>query len=154
MIEIQELQYKSEEQINDLLLKENTSTFSIYIPKSTLLFHSTNMDIAMDYAGLAYCGHLLNEVSDTFEYNYVNTNKHESILFIVGALDIKKLSNTIFEISRGYINVEDLEDEFEFHEGMSQYISDIEEGKLIPVCQDFFEVYLEMKEDDNEDDEE
>lgn len=145
MIELQNIQRLNKEDIIDLLLDEQKMPFDIYIPKTTVQFSSSNEDISLDYAGLSYCGHLLNMASDSFEYTFVPPTQHTSILFKVSAKEFTKLADAIFEISKGFSNVQNEEDEFDFREGMSQYIYDIESGKTSVVCNELHKVYKTFK---------
>ena len=81
MIEIQQLEGLDLEQTLNLLLEEKSQPFEIYIPKNTQQYFSENDSISVDYANLAYSGQLLFEVSDSFEYERVSSDKHESVLF-------------------------------------------------------------------------
>lgn len=146
MIELQNIQNAGKEEIIDLLLDEKRMPFEIYLPKTTVQFYNTNHDIALDYAKLCYCGHLLSAASDSFEYNFVQPGEFTSVLFIVSAADFTKLADAILEISKGFVNVDEEEDEFEFMENMSQYISDVEAGMQAIACESFYEVFKEYEE--------
>ena len=90
MIEIQNIKNCSKEGIIDLLLDEKTHQFEIYLPKETVLFSSSSLDIANDYAVLAFSGQKLKNASDTFEYNYVSPSEHSSVCFKCEAKKIEK----------------------------------------------------------------
>lgn len=146
MIELQNIQNKNREEVIDLLLDEKKMPFEVFIPKTTVQFSSSNQDIARDYGALCYCGHLLNEASDSFEYDFVQPNNFSSVLFTVSAKEFTNLADAILEISKGFANIEDEEEEIEFMENMSQYLSDIETGTRQVACAEFYEVFKEFQE--------
>lgn len=153
MIEIQNIVEMTEEDILNLLLAEKEQPFEIYVPKSTQLYSSTNRDIAIDYAMLAYSGQLLKDASNKFEYDSVSVENHGSVLFEVWAEDIPKLSEAILEISIGYNNEHEDYDDFYFHENVEQFLDDSNNNQIIPACPDFVEIYNEYIEDEDDEDE-
>jgi hypothetical protein len=154
MIEIQNIADMKEEDIVNLLLEQKKQPFEIYIPKSTQLYSSTNRDIAIDYAMIAYGGQLLKNASDKFEYDSVSVIEHKSILFEISTDDIPKLAKAIFEISLGYDNEHEDYDEIYYHENVEQFLDDSNNNQIIPACPDFVEIYNEYieEEEDNDDD--
>ena len=153
MIEIQNIIEMTEEDIFNLLLNEKKQSFEIYVPKSTQLYSSTNQDIAIDYAMLAYSGQLLKDASNEFDYDSVSVANNASVLFEVSAADIPKLLKAILEISIGYNNEHEDYDDFYFHENVEQFLDDSNNNQIIPACPDFVEIYNEYieEEDDDED---
>jgi hypothetical protein len=150
MIEIQNIIKMTEEDIFNLLLDEKEQPFEIYVPKSTQLYSSTNRDIAVDYAMLAYSGQLLKDASNEFEYDSVSVASHISILFEVSVDDIPKLSKAILEISLGYNNEHEDYDDFYYHKNVEQFLDDSNNNQIIPACPDFVEIYNEYIEDDED----
>lgn len=142
MIEIQNLQGLSEEQIVDLLLEQKSQPFEIYIPKETQRFSSDNESIADDYLNAAYAGQMLSDVAEKFDYEFVSPDKHESILFTVKCADIEALAEALLEISYLYVN--DHPDPIELWDGRLNFIDEVEKKKIVPACQDFIEVYNEF----------
>lgn len=143
MIEIEKITGMDQEDIINLLLDQKEQPFNIYVPKSTLLNYSTNEDIAQDYAILAYAGQILNNVSDKLDYNYVPVTQHSSILFKVSAKDINKLAGSILELSYGYNNDPEDEEDFIYSENVYQFIEDVKTGKINAICKDFISIYHE-----------
>jgi hypothetical protein len=157
MIEIQNIREMTEEDIANLLLDQKKQPFEIYITKSTQLYSSTNEDIAIDYAMLAYSGQLLKDVSDGFVYDSVGVAEHKSILFEVSGNDIPKLAKAILEISIGYNNEHEDYDDFYYHDNVEQFLEYSNNNHIIPACPDFLEIYNEYIEeeeysDDNDED--
>lgn len=152
MIEIQNITEMTEEDILNLLLNEKKGSFEIYVPKTTQLYSSTNQDIAIDYAMIAYSGQLLKEASDKFEYDSVDVAEHKSILFEVSGNDIPKLAKAILEISIGYDNEHEDYDDFYYHENVEQFLDDSNNNRIIPACPDFVEIYNEYIEEEEDDD--
>lgn len=155
MIEIQNITEMTEEDIANLLLDQKKQSFEIYVPKSTQLYSSTNQDIAIDYAMLAYSGQLLKDASGGFEYDSVGVAEHTSVLFEVSVVDISKLSKAILEISIGYNNEHKDYDDFYFNENVEQFLDDANNNQIIPACPDFIEIYneyIDEEEDDDDDD--
>lgn len=144
MIEIQDLQGKTKSEIIDLILEQGSNSFEIYVPKSTQLYFSEKEAIAIDYNNLAYAGHLLKEISDSFNYEEVSPEDHESVLFDIETSNLEGLAEALFEISFGYVNDEedevyqDIEDDCEFNMNADQYLSDVAEGKINEVACPYF----------------
>jgi hypothetical protein len=149
MIGIQNIVDMVKEDVINLLLDQKEQPFKIYIPKSTQLFSSTNRDIAIDYAMLAYAGQLLKNSSDKFDYEYISPDKHKSVLFEIYTKNIEKLADAILEISYGYNNESDDVDEMFFHENAEQFLDDVNTEKLIPSCPDFIDDYNEYIEEED-----
>lgn len=140
MIEIQNINSTTIDDLLNLLLDEKTQPFEIYVPKSTQLFASSNKDIANDYAMLAFAGQKLSEVADDFSYYYVSPSDHDSVLFEIKAKDIKRLAETILFISYGYNN-EPEDEEIYYSDEVYDFIEKVEEGNTLPICPDFIEDY-------------
>lgn len=154
MIEIQNIIDATKEDIMNLLLSEEGNTFEIYIPKSTQMYFSSNENIAMDYAMLAYAGQKLKEVADEFEYNTVQPHQHNSVLFKIKPFSTEYLADALLEISYGYENDPELE-QYPYMELVDQFISDVEDLKIIPACPDFIDYYNDfIKQVEDNDDEE
>lgn len=147
MLDLQELQNLTEGQIVELLLKQNLQPFEIYIPKSTQKYFSDPESIAIEYAELAYAGQRLSDISDSFEYEEVKPEDHESVLFKISISDLKKLAGTLLEISYGYIN-DSPDEEFIYAELVEEFLGDVEDSKIVPVCPYFIEVYKEFMADE------
>jgi len=145
MIEIQNIERTTIDGIINLLLDEKKQPFDIYIPKSTLLYHSTSEDIANDYATLAYIGQKLSEVSESFSYDYVSPHVHESVLFQVETTNFVGLAEVILELSYEYNNESEDTEESYFLDDVYQFIDDVENNKITPACQDFLDTYYEFK---------
>lgn len=141
----------TEEDIVDLLLDQKKQPFEIYIPKTTQLYSSTNRDIAIDYAMIAYGGQLLKDASDNFEYDSVNIAENKNILFEISTDDIPKLANAILEISIGYNNEHKDYDEIYYHESVQQFLDDSNNNQIVPACPDFVEIYNEYIDEDEDD---
>jgi len=152
MIEIQNIKEMTEEDITNLILEQKKQSFEIYVPKSTQLYSSTNQDIAIDYAMLAYSGQLLKNVSNEFEYDSVSVSNNTSVLFEVSVDDITKLSKAILEISIGYNNEHKDYDDFYFHENVEQFLDDANNNQIIPACPDFIKIYNEYIDEEEDDD--
>lgn len=152
MIEIQNIIEMTEEDILNLLLEQKKQPFKIFIPKSTKLYSSTNEDIAIDYAMIAYSGQLLKDASDGFEFDAVGVEEHKSILFEVSGNDIPKLAKAIFDISIGYNNEHEDYDDFYFHDNVEQFLEDSNNNQIIPACPDFVKIYNEYIDEEEEDD--
>lgn len=148
MIEIRGIQTDNIKEIINKLSKERGKYIDLYFPKYTVLFSSSNEDIAYDYARLAYIGHRLNESSEILKYKVVQPHLHESILFQVSNGSLDRLGETLLDLSYLYENEGD-EEIFDAREELYQYISDIEENKLQAVCPEFIEIYDEYKDSDN-----
>lgn len=156
MIELQNITEMTEEDILNLLLNEKKQSFEIYVPKSTQLYSSTNQDIAIDYAMLAYSGQLLKNASNEFEYDSVGVENHTNVLFEVSVDDIPKLSKAILEISIGYNNEHEDYDDFYYHENVEQFLDDSNNNQIITACPDFVEIYneyIDIDEDEGGEDE-
>ncbi len=143
MIEIQDIENSSKEDIINLLLDEKFQPFEIYVPKETVLFSSSDEDIAHDYAVLAYAGQKLKEASDSFEYGYISPSEHSSVCFRILAKNIERLASEIFDISLWYFN-DFLEDDFYLDE-VYQFIEDVGNSKIKPACPDFIEDHVAYK---------
>lgn len=138
MIEIQDINHKTLDDIYTLLLNNKNRSFEIYVPKSTQLFASSSEDIAIDYAMLAYAGQKLSDVSDEFSYNYVSPSNHESVLFEVKTNDINKLAKAIINISYGYNNESD---DIVYLDEIYDFLEQVESGITTPVCIEFIDDY-------------
>lgn len=152
MIEIQDIKNHSVEDIIDLLLDEKVQPFKIYVPKSTVLFSSTNEDIANDYAMLAYAGQKLSDSSDNLDYEYISPNIHSSVCFTISTKNIEKLATAIYEVSLGYNN--EAEEEVIYLDEAYQFIDDVENLKVVPACKEFIEdynMYNELSQENPED---
>lgn len=155
MIEIQNINNNSIEDVVNLLLDEKVQPFKIYAPKSTQLFASTNIDIANDYAMLVFVGQKLSEVADEFSYYYISPSDHESVLFEVKAINIKQLAEVLLDISYGYNNKPEGEEVYCLDEAYD-LIDKVESGNIIPACPDFvedYQEYLKLAKENNDDDE-
>jgi len=160
MIEIQELEGKVMSEIIDMILEQKSTSFEIYIPKSSVMFFSERREIAIEYNKLAYAGHLLKELSISFNYKEVKPEDLESVLFNVETTDIEGLAKVLFEISFGYVNDEE-DDIYEnldtdinimFDMNADQYLADVRDGKIKPACNFFCEIAEEFfKEDESPD---
>ncbi|WP_299122327.1 hypothetical protein [uncultured Tenacibaculum sp.] len=145
MIQIQEIKNASKEDVINLLLEEKNQPFEIFVPKETMLYHSTNQDIANDYAVLAFSGQMLKNASDSFEYDYVSPSEHLSVCFTCVAKDFEELASAIFEISLWFFN--DFEEEEFYLDEAYQFIDDVKKSKLEPACNDFVKdciAYMEL----------
>ena len=157
MIEIQDIEGKVISEIIDIILEQKSTTFEIYVPKSSVMFSSERREIAIDYNKLAYAGHLLKVVSKSFSYVKVKPGDFESVLFNVETTDIEGLAKTLFEISFGYVNDEEGEICDNLAEDVNvmfdmfadQYLADVKNGKVEPACKYFCDIAFEyFKEDD------
>lgn len=140
MIELQDIQTNSVDDIINLLLEEEQQPFEIYVPKSTQLYFSTSEDIANDYAMLAYAGQKLNEIADEFSYDYVSPSNHESVLFEIKTNNVKQLAETILNLSYGYSN-DPAEEEIYYLDDVYDFIEKVIAKEISPVCSDFIEDY-------------
>ena len=148
MIEIQDINNATIDDLINLLLDEKVQPFEIYVPKSTQLFASTYEDVANDYAMLAFAGQKLNEVADDFSYHYVSPSEHESILFEVKTNDINRLAKSILFVSYGYNN-EPHNEEIDYLDYVYDFIEKVNVNEIVPACPDFIEDYREYKEQAN-----
>jgi hypothetical protein len=144
MIEIQDIQGKTKSEIIDLIKEQNSTSFEIYIPKSTILFSSSNEDIAIEYNKLAFAGHLLKNITTYFQYEEVAPDAKESVKFIIENQDIEILASTLLEISFGYVNDEaeekykEIEEDYDFWMNADQYLSDVAKGSIKEVACPYF----------------
>jgi len=144
MIEIQDIEGKTKLEIIDLILEQESNSFEICIPKSTVLFSSATEEIAIDYNKLAFAGHLLKNVSTKFQYEEVPPEAHESIEFNIETSNIDALSSVLLEISFGYVNdqeeevYQDIEEDCEFGINADQYLSDVNKGRIKDVACPYF----------------
>lgn len=151
MIEIQDLEEMDLEDVIEMLKQEEQS-YEIYVPKHTRQFFSSNEDIAMDYADLAYSGQLLFDISTEFEYDEVSPHEHESVLFTIKVSDIELLATTLLHISYGYCNDHPDDPDFCYSDNSSDYLYQVEEGKIKNVaCPYFIETSKEFMEDAEQD---
>lgn len=152
MIEIQNIEKATFDNIVNLLLDEKQQPFNIYIPKSTVLYRSTSENIANDYATLAYIGQKLSQASENFNYEYVSPHEHKSALFQVRTANFTELAEIILELSFEFNNEsEDIEESY-FLDDVYQFIDDVENKQVIPACQDFLDTYYEFKGEIEEED--
>lgn len=142
MIEIQNIRTNNIDDIINLLLDKDEQPFEIYVPKSTQLYSSTSEDIANDYAMLAYAGQKLSEVADEFSYDYVSPSNHESVLFEIKTNNLKRLAETILNISYGYDNEHD-DEELYYLDDVYDFITKVTTKEILPVCPDFIEDWQE-----------
>ena len=151
MIELQQLRDLDLEQVVNLLLEEKIQPFEIYVPKETQEFNSDREAISIDYANLAYCGQLLFDVSDEFEFEEISADEHESALFTIKAKDFERLAAALLEISYGYVNDHPEDENYSFIEQSSNYFYEIEQGKIPRVaCQYFVDVSKEFQKEEEE----
>ena len=149
MIEIRDLEGKVKSDVIDFLVEKRSTSFEIYIPKTTQKYFSENEAIAFDYAQLAYSGQLLKEVSDEFAYEKVPPELNESVLFKIETKKLDELAVVLLKISFGYVNdcddemYEDTEVACEFSEEVGQFLYEIEMKQIIPICEYFHQIYLE-----------
>lgn len=151
MIEIQKLYQKTLRDILELLKKQE-EPFQVYIPKQSVLFNSSDQDIAYDYARLCFCGQLLSENAHRVDYSEVQPHQHESILFNITAHQLERLARAILNISFGYVNDQDdnfydPEDTFEFDGHLYQFLDELEDKKIEPVCKYFYNTFLKYSEE-------
>jgi hypothetical protein len=152
MLEIQDLKDLTIDDLVDLLTEEGAQPFEIAVPKSTQKFFSEDREIAIDYARLAYAGHRVHEISRSFEYTKIPPDAHESIIFTIEVADLKKLAETLLDISYGYINEPD-DDELDYDDDVEGYLYDVEQGTIVPACPFFIDIYNEYISEEDEDDE-
>jgi hypothetical protein len=157
MIEVQNIRNVDANDIVNLLLDEKQQPFQIYFFKETVLFSSSSEAIADDYARLSYTGYRLNQVANKIDYDVVLPQDHESILFEVDSKNIELLAEVLLELSYLYGNEPDnIEEEYDFWGDVYQYLDNLESGKETPICPEFFEIYQEYanpEEDEEETDE-
>jgi hypothetical protein len=139
MIDIQEIKTENVQEIINMLL-EKEQIVEISVPKSTLLYFSEQSAIAHDYALLAYVGQRLKDLSDTFSYNYVSPDKHESVFFRITANNVEELAATLMELSYNFNN-ENYPDEYIPFEDMYDYINKVHSLNITPACVDFIDVF-------------
>lgn len=142
MIEIQEIKCSSVNEIIDLLLDQKQQPFLIYLPKNTQQGFSTIEDIADDYATITYCGELLNYVSDKFFYSKISAEVHESVMFKIETKRIEELAQVIYNISKGFNNVEEDEDEGMFGDEVQEFLDQIESKEIEPACNYYYQIFL------------
>ncbi|OJV81783.1 MAG: hypothetical protein BGO34_08325 [Bacteroidia bacterium 44-10] len=152
MIEIQDIQTNDVDDIIARLLDEKAQPFEIYIPRSTQVFHSSNVNIENDYAMLAFAGQKLSEIAYKFSYHYVSPSDHSSVLFEIKTNEINKLAEVILDISYGYGNDPDGE-EIYYLDDVYDFIEKVKKEEITPVCLDFIEDYLRYNESGAENDE-
>jgi len=145
MIEIQDIENKSLQDIIDLLLDQKRQPFIIYVPKNTQQGFNNLQDITDDYATIAYCGELMNKVADKFSFTKISPQEHKSVKFLIETNKIEELAQTLLNISKGFNNIQDGEEGL-FDEDMRQFLQDIEKKKTTPVCNYYFLTFLEYKE--------
>lgn len=151
MIEIQNIQTIDTSDIVNLLLDEKQQPFQIYFPKETVLFFSSNDAITEDYARLTYTGYRLSKVSNKIVYDIVLPQDHESVLFEVDAKNIELLAEVLLELSYLFGNEPDeTEEEYDYWGDVYQYIDDLENDKEDPVCPEFYEIYQEYSNQEEE----
>ncbi|KYH05860.1 hypothetical protein A1704_12260 [Chryseobacterium cucumeris] len=143
MIEIQDIKTNNNNDIVNLLLDEE-QPFDIYFPKYTILFSSTNEDIAYDYARLAYVGYKLNLLSDNINYDVVHPHDHSSISFEITTKNIDSLASLLLELSYLYENDDESDLEYNFWDDVFQYIYEVENNISPPTCPEFIEIYHEF----------
>lgn len=154
MIEIQQIENNSKEDVINLLLDQKKQPFLIYIPKYSQRYYSTNQDIADDYATITYCGELLKSIADKIIFNEISPDEYESVLFKVETNKIEELAEVIFNISKGFSNIEEGEEGM-FVEEMYEFLDKVQNKELIPYCKYYYEYFLEFLkyiEESNEDD--
>jgi hypothetical protein len=145
MIDLVDLKEFSLGQIADLINKEAEELIEIYVPKQTEQFFNERSDIAFDYIRAALAGQMLSDISGYFSYEEVLPEHWESILFKINVAEKEKLADVILQITYLYEFNDDPEgDEFEPQETIERFIGDIEEGKIIPVCPYFIDVWEEF----------
>ena len=142
MLEIEDLETLSKEEILKALAAEGSNSFEIAFGKSTQEFFSERNAISIEYANLAYVGQRLSEIASDFQYSEVPPAEHESVIFTITVSDIKLLAETLMEIAHG--DIEDDEDEdFGFDEMILDFLDKVEQGEVNPACPYFIEVYKE-----------
>jgi hypothetical protein len=152
MIDVAGLSGFTREMIKELVDKENTTDYEIFVPKSAKLFFSEKSEMVADYVEAAYSGQQLANIAEAFDYDPVSPETYESILFEVRTSDIDKLTDTILQITYVYVN--DHPEDESFRDELYQYIDDVNEGKIQPACPYFIEIINEIAneiEEENED---
>lgn len=152
MIEIQDIKANRKEEVIDLLRKENSNSYEFHVTKSTLLYSSTNLEIAIEYANLAFVGEQLAQVSDEFSYRYVSASEGEKVLYKITTSETDKLAEVLLLVSLGYTNPNG--DVIDFLEKVEDFIDKVRKGVITPVCPDFMEEYENYLEEKSEYDQE
>lgn len=151
MIEVQNIRNVDAGDIVNLLLDEKQQPFQIYFPKETILSFNSHEDIADDYARLTYTGCRLNKVSDKIDYEIIYPQDDESVLFTIDSKNIELLAQTLLELSYLYGNEpDDSEEEYNYWDNVYQFIDDIERGKEALVCPEFYKIYQEFSNPEDE----
>ena len=151
--ELSEFSDLSVESILDVLNKGKGKNFEISLPKDTQQFFSASRDIAIEFITAAYIGQLLSQCSLKFDYNPISPVDEADFIFFIHKADVHKLAEAISEAALGLGS--DDEDQMVFHESIEQFIDDVENVRIIPVCKDFIDVYTEninKEQGDDEDD--
>lgn len=146
MIEINEIVGFSIKEIVDLLRTEEHS-IEIYFPKHTKQFFSTNLDIADEYLTLAYVGQKIRSKYQSFNYDIVPPNVQASVLFEIETEDLNDITDLLFYLANTVFVGDD-------SEGISQFLDDIENGRVEPACPEFIDYYLEFIDLSNQDSDE
>jgi hypothetical protein len=147
MIEIQELAGLDREGIINLLLEQQEQPFDIYVPKETQRYFSEREAICSDYANLAYAGQWLFEVANSFAYDEISPDDHESVLFQITTENIDGLAAVLLDISFGYVNDHE-DEEFSYFELVEAFIDDVQGSKIEPACPYFIEIFNEFLKED------
>lgn len=146
MIELQDIFELDKNEIINILLKQE-QPFKIYIPKTTVLFSSSNYDISYDYACLAYCGQLLYNLSKKFDYESIQPHEHESVCFTIEVSNIEPLAALLQELCYLYTGEDPNDENYCAAELVANYMDEVEDQEIKDVpCMNFYETAKEFLE--------
>lgn len=155
MIEINDFSGLTLDDIKNLVDSNSSDRYEVYVPKSTQKFFSDPRDIATDYACAAYAGQLINEISNSFDYDLVIPDLHDSIAFNFETVDKNNLVKTLYKLSCLYgFNENPDSDDIDYdYEEMWQFIDDALGGKVKVACPYFIEIFTEFSNEVEKDEE-
>ena len=133
------------EEIITLLKSENTDNFEIAVPKSSQEFFSERESIARDHLYLAYAGQLFSEIAETFSYDHITPDVHQSVVFYIKPGNIEELAEVILNISYGCENGDE-DDQWNFSEDLNCFEDDLQTTKL--ACPEFIEYFNEFSDEE------
>jgi len=146
MIEIQSIEDSSYEDVLNIVLGEKEQPIELYLPKQTVLFSSSDENIAEDYLRISYFGQLLSEVAENLTFEVVSPSEHTSIKFVIHAKNFAKLAQVIYAISHSFNNYFEEDIYCDISEELLSFEDEVLTGKLTPFCEYFFDTYKEFRE--------
>jgi hypothetical protein len=132
-IRLREFQNYERELIYEYLVLQNETEYRILYPKSTVDPTTERYMIFWEYHLVAYMGHKLSEISESFAYYVPAPNAKHPYLFDIVVNDPGKLADTLYYLISVFYE-KDHQAMFDFEEEAADHSSDAYHEKIQAAC--------------------